>query len=62
MSWSSKEEIQAKKELARARATTWLTGDAKNRFFEDVIKSGKTESKLLQEIIRFYYEHKQARY
>lgn len=39
----------------KARVTVELIGETKDKFFEDVIKKGTTESKLARDIIRQHY-------
>lgn len=58
MGWLKEEEIKAKKDLVKAKATTYLIGENKVKFFDDILKTGKSEAKLLQEMVNFYYEHK----
>lgn len=50
-----KNNPQDKKEAIKARVTAHLTGDLKRRFFEEVIRTGVSESYLIKEILQEHY-------
>jgi len=49
-------DITKKMTAFKARVTVELIGETKNRFFEDVLKKGITESKHARDIIRKHYD------
>lgn len=50
-----KNNPQDKKEAIKARVTAHLTGDLKRKFFEEVIRTGVSESYLIKEILHEHY-------
>lgn len=48
-------KIPNKKQLPSARVTVNLSGTTKNRFFEEIERTGITEAKLARKIITDYY-------
>ncbi len=52
----TKEDYDKKQDLPIARVTTFLRGSTKNKFFEEIKRTGCTEACLASEIIIKYYK------
>lgn len=50
-----KQEKSKKSQLVVTKVTTYLTGSVKNKFFEEIERTGALECHLAREIITLYY-------
>lgn len=53
---STVEDINKKQALHKARVTTFLRGSTKNKFFEEIKRTGCAEWELANEIIVKHYK------
>lgn len=55
MAYLSKEDVRKKMTAYKVRATAWLKGTLKNRFFLDCIKRNCKEGEYLRDVLELHY-------
>jgi hypothetical protein len=48
-------KVENKELLPVARVTGFLKGQAKKKFFEDLKRTGKSETKMVEEMVKTFY-------